>query len=653
MNKRSRLIEFSAFGRSSSTCRLQVRVLWGEDLLAQWQIRPGERLSLPERGFPAESPVLEWLSTPRCLIPAGRLIGVYPLGKPGQVIPLEADDINPDRTLVFPLNGLIFEMSLVGGEVWRQQRTGIDNHYTWFAIAAASILLIIPWLENTTPASQSSAYSASSSADAPRFPGVDALPTVPSEASPPGAEFIVLAEGRIADRLPPPSPAPEARGANNPKWVSIPEARTALRRYLAGEDGTLRDLIFAYLSLDAQASPEWRGDTTRLPADSLKMMNRLMAQVSASSETWPKGLGSLKRALVGSPHMRYQKDHRAVSSVLNDLRLNCQSASVAVAMTLLLDGERPGRLRPVLVHTPGHVQPGLLYGDTLYVTEATTRDNRVGAVHLSDLVNTRVVDAEASIVLMARQLLPDLNTAESYALDRRARSLILVDRATASGGIPEQSAPFSLPGGIRGDVNLPAEPMPLATGGDPTRRLRCERCAEEVADAEHRGRLEVRRQRETIDRFFSASPREHRIEVDRLVEELVRDHAALTAPSIKPSFEGGPPDVQPVIAHLAARDSDRESTARDQLSTRALVAKNRAELGRCFRAHRPLNAHQVSRATLKWSLVQDQVKHRSAQQLTGTLEGCLYDEMAGWRWPIESTGAALEMRLEYDWRARR
>lgn len=118
--------------------------------------------------------------------------------------------------------------------------------------------------------------------------------------------------------------------------------------------------------------------------------DRLQSNIS----NWMVGLHS---RLIGASNIVYNKDYNLVSRIPDSRRLQCQSASVAMALAAMVE-PIPAAWRPVFVHSHGHVQFGILSGRDIYIVEGTSMRSEVLRHPLVKLKNRQVTDARLTLL---------------------------------------------------------------------------------------------------------------------------------------------------------------------------------------------------------------------------------------------------------------
>ncbi|MCK5688981.1 hypothetical protein KAI87_06915 [Myxococcota bacterium] len=125
------------------------------------------------------------------------------------------------------------------------------------------------------------------------------------------------------------------------------------------------------------------------------------------SESPVARLGALKHALVTEHPIVYNREAVTLGHILIEQRLQCSSGSLNVILAWLAIREEHEEDKipiPVMIHTSGHVQPGLISDGHLFVAESTTRDKKVTQLAPDEVKNMRVVDAisELAVILLGK-----------------------------------------------------------------------------------------------------------------------------------------------------------------------------------------------------------------------------------------------------------
>ncbi|MCK5690984.1 hypothetical protein KAI87_17005, partial [Myxococcota bacterium] len=115
--------------------------------------------------------------------------------------------------------------------------------------------------------------------------------------------------------------------------------------------------------------------------------------------------GSFKRALLTGHPLVYNEESSSVGHVLLEGHLQCRSGSRTVALawlSLVGKKEEYKRGRPLLIHTCGHLQPGLMEGGRIFVAEATVKEAKITALAQHEMKNMLVADAlyEFALILL-------------------------------------------------------------------------------------------------------------------------------------------------------------------------------------------------------------------------------------------------------------
>jgi hypothetical protein len=106
-----------------------------------------------------------------------------------------------------------------------------------------------------------------------------------------------------------------------------------------------------------------------------------------------EAFGRLKQLLLASDTLHYNRDADTLGHRFNEDRLQCSSASVLVVLAWMGLDPEAARGRPVFIHSPGHVRPGLLLGEELVSVEATARGAELVRRPLQGLGGAVVTDA--------------------------------------------------------------------------------------------------------------------------------------------------------------------------------------------------------------------------------------------------------------------
>ena len=148
-------------------------------------------------------------------------------------------------------------------------------------------------------------------------------------------------------------------------------------------------------------------------------------------------LGLVKARITQRPGLTYNRDFNRVADILIDGRLNCVSGSIATVITHLLATQSSEGYTPVFVHTSGHVQPGLLKGSTLWLTEATQRGAHTTRIDISQLQDTRVTDARVELAGM----LAHTSKSDFFWQSEVAKSLVAYESLTSPAQIEGSAMP--------------------------------------------------------------------------------------------------------------------------------------------------------------------------------------------------------------------
>ena len=181
-------------------------------------------------------------------------------------------------------------------------------------------------------------------------------------------------------------------------------------------------------------------------------------------------LADLKAQMLSGPDLVYVATAYTLTEVLLEDRLQCQSTTMTVALAWLQQEatQRPGGPRPVLVASPNHVQPGLLYRGALHVMEGTSRGNRVATLTLAELGDVRIVDAADALTwTLLQEDTPDPIKDRLLLYDNHDGPLRL---SPGSGSDSWLHLPYPFGESIR----LSSTPKTLAQNSDPARKLRHE-----------------------------------------------------------------------------------------------------------------------------------------------------------------------------------
>ena len=162
--------------------------------------------------------------------------------------------------------------------------------------------------------------------------------------------------------------------------------------------------------------------------------------------------------------MVYKMDAYPLSRALLDDEIQCQSASILVALRWLQSPHTqvPGGPRPVFVYSPNHVQPGLLYEGKLVLMEGTSTGSRVTELDLDDLHDARVIDAKSAMVWsLLHDRTPEQLRSEMLLHDSHGGP---VRFSTGSGGDSWVHLPLS----FGGPIIMDPDPIPLSADKEPS-----------------------------------------------------------------------------------------------------------------------------------------------------------------------------------------
>ncbi|MDP6945538.1 MAG: hypothetical protein QF464_15425, partial [Myxococcota bacterium] len=453
--------EHKARGEPRATC-LEVHLLWRDTLIEAWHLHPGERLALGAEPLPqAGWPTLEWrgddavcVHEPAWSAGSGRVYtrSVVAGRRPLVLTPHE-DFVVRARLVAAPATGVVV----------RPHRS--------FAVAACAACLLIGVLGL---GSMGSALT-----DGPPTDSHDITLVTPSAAFTSAARALFPQRSSQPDVtapiLTPPAPSPRPRllpGRHPGQSATVDGLRAFLDDAFTRGEPSVQALVETYLAADAATYSRERlgGEVfTGLIAALRARLDR--AAAFATPESPVESLAAVTHALVGDASVLYRRERNSLSDLVVDGRLNCQGGSVAVALALLMADPQETEGRPVFVHTPGHVQPGLLVGERLHVVESTHTGARVGSGDLDELRDIRVTDARLELVSVLAAL-SERHRWEGSKLEERAVLFDRLDRGRPGAAL---MPPPTMPGLQSGEPDAtvpPAGDQQRQVGDDPLRTHR-------------------------------------------------------------------------------------------------------------------------------------------------------------------------------------
>ena len=219
------------------------------------------------------------------------------------------------------------------------------------------------------------------------------------------AEETPIDSDSLFDSTPPLGPAAPglSKRPTRHSFGALDKLTPAIRTWLLSvtESGAINDnkLIEMYLRADRGLVDGQTGK--QVVAETIETLGSLAKDLAGVPPT--RRLGLVKARITERPGLTYNRDFNRVADILIDDRLNCVSGSIATVISYLLATQSSEGYTPVFVHTRGHVQPGLLKGSTLWLTEATQRGARTTRIDISQLQDTRVTDARVELAGMLAQ----------------------------------------------------------------------------------------------------------------------------------------------------------------------------------------------------------------------------------------------------------
>ena len=128
------------------------------------------------------------------------------------------------------------------------------------------------------------------------------------------------------------------------------------------------------------------------------LLARLRAAATPDPGAGPQRMAVMKARLLSRWGTRYEPDHDYLFDFLVDGLVQCRSGTYLTLLAwLLASDDDPEGPSPVIIYTPGHVQPGLLDGETVHVIEATRRGAGVVSSPPKELSPIRIVDARLAM----------------------------------------------------------------------------------------------------------------------------------------------------------------------------------------------------------------------------------------------------------------
>ena len=181
-----------------------------------------------------------------------------------------------------------------------------------------------------------------------------------------------------------------------------PELGRFLDALWAGGSLAGAELLNHYLTLDVGRRGLPRAEERALR----KQVSRAVRDAvdGTQDHRWPKRLGTIKAHWADENQRLYHVGYAAVSDLLTEGRGNCQAYSVATALALILATEGDAQVQPVFIHTPGHVQPGIVYDGQLHVTEGTSRGALIRSIPMDSQEELVVTDARSELIAMISRM---------------------------------------------------------------------------------------------------------------------------------------------------------------------------------------------------------------------------------------------------------
>jgi hypothetical protein len=181
-------------------------------------------------------------------------------------------------------------------------------------------------------------------------------------------------------------------------------------------------------------------------------------------------LAELKAQMMSDPDLVYVSDAFTFTEALLEDRLQCQSSTMLIVLAWLQQKttQWAGGPRPVLVMSPNHVQPGLLYEGALHLMEGTSRGDRVAKLHLAQLGDVRILDAADALTWSLLQ---------KDTPDRIKDRMLLYDNHSGIQRFAPGSGSSSwihLPLSFGGPIVLSSTPREISENSDPAKGVLAE-----------------------------------------------------------------------------------------------------------------------------------------------------------------------------------
>lgn len=171
--------------------------------------------------------------------------------------------------------------------------------------------------------------------------------------------------------------------------------KAKVRHFIKSDEVLANDVVRAYLLMEDHYVSEARGSHQRRVGEVRAWLSS--ARVTPINDDAGRFLQQLQTQLIGDVRIQYNRDRNLVSLIAKKQRLQCQSASVALALAALSQVLPKGWL-PIFVHSPGHVQFGILRDQQIFVVESTGLTSGVLDTNLEALQNRIVTNAKLELL---------------------------------------------------------------------------------------------------------------------------------------------------------------------------------------------------------------------------------------------------------------